>query len=183
MVAYGLDRIDAEKDIKITLIEAAPRILPALPERLSEATTRLLRQLGVDVRTGARVTEVPTTACSWPTAASSRPSSWSGPRASRGRTSLADLDGLEASRTNQLVVTPTLQTTRDPDIFAIGDCAFLLPEGHDRPLPPRAQTAHQQATHVLGQIRGGWRASRSSPSSTATSARWSRSASTPPSAA
>ena len=46
VVAYGLDRIDPEKDIKITLIEAAPRILPALPERISEATTRLLRKLG-----------------------------------------------------------------------------------------------------------------------------------------
>ena len=51
------------------------------------------------------------------------------------------------------MVTPTLQTTRDPDIFAIGDCSYLVPEGETRPLPPRAQTAHQQASHVLGQIR------------------------------
>src|SRR6185436_1095322 len=58
VVAYGLDRIDPDKDIKITLIEAADRILPALPERLSAATTALLRQLGVDVRASARVTEV-----------------------------------------------------------------------------------------------------------------------------
>ena len=43
----------------------------------------------------------------------------------KGPDVLADLDGLEASRSNQLVVTPTLQTTRDPDIFAIGDCAWL----------------------------------------------------------
>ena len=32
------------------------------------------------------------------------------------------LDGLEVNRLHQLVVTETLQTTRDPDIFAIGDC-------------------------------------------------------------
>jgi NADH dehydrogenase len=153
VVAYGLDRIDAEKDIKITLIEAANRILPALPERLSAATTTLLRDLGVDVRTSARVTEVtgkgvhladgsfvPSELVVWAAGV-------------KGPDVLADLDGLEASRSNQLVVTPTLQTTRDPDIFAIGDCAWLIPEGHERPLPPRAQTAHQQATHVLGQIR------------------------------
>ena len=36
---------------------------------------------------------------------------------------LAQLDGLEANRINQLVVEPTLQTTRDPDVFALGDCA------------------------------------------------------------
>src|ERR1700733_4946074 len=58
VIAYGLERVDPEKDIKITLIEAAPRILPALPERISAATTRLLLNLGVDVLTGARVNEV-----------------------------------------------------------------------------------------------------------------------------
>ena len=42
LVAYGLDRIDPDKDIKIHLIEAAPRILPALPERLAEAAGKLL---------------------------------------------------------------------------------------------------------------------------------------------
>ena len=153
VVAYGLDRIDPEKDIKITLIEAAPRILPALPERLSAATAALLRKMGVDVRTGARVTEVtaqgvqladgdfiPSELVVWAAGV-------------KGPDVLADLDGLEASRSNQLLVTPNLQTTRDPDIFAIGDCAFLIPEGQERPLPPRAQTAHQQATHVLAQIR------------------------------
>ena len=58
VVAYGLDRIDPEKDIKITLIEAADRIVPALPPSLSETTMQLLRKLGVDVRVNARVTEV-----------------------------------------------------------------------------------------------------------------------------
>lgn len=153
VVAYGLDRIDPDKDIKITLIEAADRILPALPERLSVATTALLRQLGVDVRASARVTEVradgvqladghfiPSELVVWAAGV-------------KGPNVLADLDGLEVSRSNQLVVTPTLQTTRDPDVFAIGDCAFLQLEGHARPLPPRAQTAHQQASHVLGQIK------------------------------
>ena len=44
VVAFGLDKIDPEKDIKITLIEAAPRILPALPERISKAVTETLRR-------------------------------------------------------------------------------------------------------------------------------------------
>jgi NADH:ubiquinone reductase (H+-translocating) len=153
VVAYGLDRIDPEKDINITLIEAADRILPALPERLSDATIQLLRKLGVDVRTSARVTEV--TADGVQLADGSFVPSelvvWAA--GVKGPDVLADLDGLEASRSNQLMVTPTLQTTRDPDIFAIGDCAWLVPAGQDRPLPPRAQTAHQQASHVLGQIR------------------------------
>ena len=47
LVAYGLDRIDPERDVKISLIEAGPRVLPALPERLAEATTEELQRLGV----------------------------------------------------------------------------------------------------------------------------------------
>ena len=58
IAAFGLDRIDPEKDFRITLIEGADRILPALPERISSATAKLLTDLGVDLRTGAKVTEV-----------------------------------------------------------------------------------------------------------------------------
>ena len=37
LVAYGLDRIDAKKDIKLNMIEAGNRVLPAFPPHLSEA--------------------------------------------------------------------------------------------------------------------------------------------------
>ena len=65
---------------------------------------------------------------------------------------LKDLDGLETNRLNQLVVLPTLQVTRDADIFALGDCA-AAPWTKDRAVPPRAQAAHQQASHMVKQIR------------------------------
>ena len=71
----------------------------------------------------------------------------------RGPDVLKNLDGLEATRSSQLVVRPTLQTTRDDDIFALGDCAYLVQEGETAPVPPRAQAAHQQASFLLKQIR------------------------------
>ncbi len=58
---------------------------------------------------------------------------------------LREIAGLETTRSNQLVVRPTLQTTRDDRILAIGDCCYLKPEGSERPVPPRAQAAHQMA--------------------------------------
>src|SRR5262249_52885243 len=58
VVAFGLDRIDPARDTGIVLIEAGRRILPALPDRISEATHRILDRMGVEVRTGAGVTEV-----------------------------------------------------------------------------------------------------------------------------
>jgi NADH:ubiquinone reductase (H+-translocating) len=65
---------------------------------------------------------------------------------------LQRLDGLEVNRINQLVVKPTLQTTHDPNIFAIGDCAACPRPGEPTPVPPRAQAAHQEAAHMIRQI-------------------------------
>src|SRR4029077_19825760 len=67
---------------------------------------------------------------------------------------LENLDGLETNRLNQLVVTSTLQATRDENIFVIGDCAACAWNGKpDQNVPPRAQAAHQQATHVFKQVK------------------------------
>lgn len=157
VVAFGLDRVDAEKDIRVQLIEAADRVLPALPERLSKATEALLRRLGVDVHTAAKVAAVlpdgvqladgrklPAELVVWAAGV-------------KGADFLQDIAGLESNRINQLVVRPTLQTTRDDDIFVIGDCAACAwPEangGKGGFVPPRAQAAHQQASHVAAQIR------------------------------
>jgi NADH dehydrogenase len=152
VIAYGLDRIDPQRDIRIVLIEAADRILPGLPERISQATHRLLDEIGVEVRTGARVMEV--TAEGLTLADGSFVASelvvWAaGVKAPKV---LRQLDDLEVNRINQLVVESTLQTTRDPAVFAIGDCAACPRPGATSPVPPRAQAAHQEAAHMLRQI-------------------------------
>lgn len=163
VVAYGLDRVDADKDIQVSVIEAAPRVLPVLPERLSKATEKLLTELGVKVLTNARVAAVEAGAV----------------RLADGRVLpaelivwaagvkapdfLKDIGGLQTNRINQLVVKPTLQCTGDDNIFALGDCAACPWPDAPGPLrgagdavptvPPRAQAAHQQASHMLGQIQ------------------------------
>ncbi len=152
VVAYGLDRIDPERDIRIVLIEAAPRILPGLPERIAEATHKLLLDLGVEVRTGARVAEVRADGVALANGSfiPAELAVWAA--GVRGPEVLGRLDGLEVNRASQLVVGPTLQTSLDPDIFAIGDCASCPWPGHPTPVPPRAQAAHQQARHMLAQV-------------------------------
>jgi len=152
VVSYGLERIDPAKDIRIILIEAAPRILPALPERISEATSRLLAALEVEVRTNARVSEVRADGVCLADGSfvASELVVWAA--GVKGPDFLGKLDGLEVNRINQLVVTQTLQTTRDPDVFAIGDCSACPRPGFPGPVPPRAQAAHQQASHMVRQI-------------------------------
>jgi NADH dehydrogenase len=150
---FGLDKIEPENDIKITLVEAAPRIVPALPERISDATSEILHKLGVDIRTNARVTRVRTDGVELQNGdfIPSELVVWAA--GVKGPAVLKDLDGLEVSRMDTLVVKPTLQTTRDENIFVIGDSAYLVPEGDTHPIPPRAQAAHQMASHVFKQIR------------------------------
>ena len=153
LVSYGLDRIDPDKDMRLIVIEAADRVLPALPKRLSDSAGKLLENLGISVRTSARVAEVlpegvrlasgeiiPAELVVWAAGV-------------KAPDFLRDVDGLETNRINQLVVRPTLQTTRDDDVFALGDCAacpWLGKEG--AVVPPRAQAAHQQASHMVKQI-------------------------------
>ena len=152
VIGYGLDRIDRQRDVRIFLIEGAPRILPGLPERISAATHRLLEEIGVEIRTGARVTKLSADGLKLADGSfiASELAVWAaGVKAPQV---LRQLDGLETNRINQLVVTPTLQTTRDPDIFAIGDCAACPRPGTSVPVPPRAQAAHQEASHMVRQI-------------------------------
>jgi NADH:ubiquinone reductase (H+-translocating) len=152
LIAFGLDRVDPERDIKISLIEAGPRILPALSERIATAASGLLHGLGVKIYTGAKVTKIiPRGVCLGDgTLLPAELVVWSaGIRAPKF---LKDLDGLERNSLNQLKVRLTLQTTREDAVFAIGDCAECPWPGHARPVPPRAQAAHQQATHMGKQI-------------------------------
>jgi NADH dehydrogenase len=146
---YGLEVFD-ESRLAITLIEAGPRILPALPERLAEAAKAELEALGVSIRCGLRVTEarphmivtddgtIEADLLVWAAGVKAPPL-------------LATL-GLETNRNNQLVVRETLQTTLDERIFALGDCCSCTPPGADRPVPPRAQAAHQMASAAFASL-------------------------------
>ena len=153
IIAYGLNKIVPERDLRIILIEAGDRILPALPPRISQATHELLSTLGVEVRTGARVARVTSEGIFLADGKfiASELVVWSA--GVKAPNFLANLAGLETNRANQLVVLPTLQTTRDDHIFAIGDCAACPRPGFPTPVPPRAQAAHQQSEFMIRQLK------------------------------
>jgi NADH dehydrogenase len=153
LAAYGLSNIRPE-NMHITILDAGPRVLPGLPERISQEVHHTLESLGVTVIPGAAVTEV--TAEGLKTADGRViPASlkvWAA--GIKAPAFLKELDGLENNRINQLVVRPTLQTTLDDNIFALGDCAACpLGDGSNKNVPPRAQAAHQQASLLAKSIR------------------------------
>lgn len=153
LAAYGLDQVMPDRDVRLTLIEAASRVLPALPERLSAATLKQLEKLNVHVLTGDPVVKissdgvdtkggrhVPADLVVW--AAGIKAPDF-----------LAGIDGLETARNNQVIVKQTLQTTGDDNIFAFGDCAACPWPEKGGNVPPRAQAAHQQAALMVENMK------------------------------
>lgn len=144
---YNMSQFNTDK-LKVSLVEAGPQILPALPRRISNAAKRELESIGVNVLTDTMITEI--TKDGFITkngnVIKAKLKVWAA--GVKAPDFLANIAGLETNRVNQLTIKASLQTTRDDNIFAIGDCAFLIqPDG--KAVPPRAQAAHQQASHLI----------------------------------
>lgn len=154
--SYGYKGLTNEA-LNVTLVEAGERILPALPPRISAAAHNELTKLGVRVLTQTMVTSADEGGLHTKDGEYIEADLMVWAAGIKAPDFLKDIGGLETNRINQLVVEPTLQTTRDPDIYAIGDCASCpRPEGGF--VPPRAQAAHQMATcamnNILAQMNG-----------------------------
>jgi NADH dehydrogenase len=141
---YGFDAVSNDH-LHVTLIEAGPRILPALPERISGAAHSELEKIGVDVKLNTMITSASKEGLHTKDGQLISADIMVWAAGIKVPDFMANIAGLETNRINQLHVNEFLQTTRDPNIFAIGDCAqFTNPDGSR--VPPRAQSAHQMAT-------------------------------------
>ncbi len=154
MTAYGLENIDPDKDININLIEASPRLLPALPLRISQAVADELKKLKVNLFLGERVTEVTADGIKTHKEREILSSLVVWAAGIKAPDFLVNIAGLETNNINQLKVKSTLQTTLDENIFAFGDCAACpITPGAIENVPPRAQAAHQQASLLYKSIK------------------------------
>ena len=153
LAAYGLDQVMPDRDVRLTLIEAAPRVLPALPERLSEATLTQLEKLNVQVFCGDPVVKVSIDRVDTKSGRQIPADLVVWAAGIKAPDFLANIDGLETARNNQLIVKPTLQTTRDDNIFAFGDCAACPWPEKQSNVPPRAQAAHQQSALLVDSLQ------------------------------
>jgi len=146
-MSYGFRKMDAQRDVRITLLEGAERILAPLPDRVSGAALRLLSERAIKVVTGCRVTKIDpdriedaqgnvyrSNLCVWA----------AGIRAPEFLSTL----GLPTNRGGQIEVDLQLAVKGVPNVYALGDCAACI-DGNGKAVPPRAQAAHQQADHLL----------------------------------
>ncbi|RNM07581.1 NAD(P)/FAD-dependent oxidoreductase [Dickeya undicola] len=148
--SYGFDSL-SNQALNVTLVEAGERILPALPPRISAAAHHELTKLGVRVLTKTMVTSAQQNGLNTKDGEFIDADLMVWAAGIKAADAMKDIAGLETNRINQLVVEPTLQTTRDPAIFAIGDCASC-PQPGGGFVPPRAQAAHQMASRCYSNI-------------------------------
>jgi|TARA_B110000003_G_scaffold275903_1_gene319985 NADH:ubiquinone reductase (H+-translocating) len=154
MAAYGLDNINPDRDIKIHLIEASPKLLPALPERISHSVRLELEKLNINLHLGEKVTEVTNLGITTHSGKNIVSSLVVWAAGIKAPNFLKNIAGLDTNYINQLKVNSSLQTIKDKNIYAFGDCAeCLVKPGASEFVPPRAQAAHQQASLLVKTMK------------------------------
>jgi NADH dehydrogenase len=154
MTAYGLDRVNPDRDISIYLVEASNRLLPALPQKISASVESELRKLNVKLFLGERVTKVTKEGIETQSGKKILSSLVVWAAGIKAPEFLSQIKGIETNAIHQIKVESTLQSTSNTDIFAFGDCAACpVKPGSDLLVPPRAQAAHQQASMLYKSIK------------------------------
>jgi len=140
-------RIDPAR-AQVILLEGADRILPTYPAKLSAAAQRQLERLGVDVRTGAKVTQIDAQGVTvGSTHLATKTVLWAaGVQASR----LAKSLGVALDRAGRVMVRPDLRPPGYTNVYVIGDLAAVQRDGGQ--VPGVAPAAIQQGIHAADNI-------------------------------
>jgi NADH dehydrogenase len=137
-------------EVRIILLEATDQILAGFPEHLREKAVQVLEGKHVEVRCQTVVSDFDgqTVRLKDGEPIQARTMIWAaGVRA----VGLMDQTGLKQARQGRLVVRPTLQLAQHPEVFVIGDSAYLEADG--QPLAMMATVAMQQGAFVAANIR------------------------------
>ncbi len=153
---YGMPKMSADR-IHISIIEAGPRILPALSDRIAGSAKRALKKLGVTIYESTRVVEakadgfvnsegelITADLMVWAAGIKAPPL-------------IGKLGIFETNRASQVLVNEFLQSTVSSNLYVLGDCCGVQREDGSW-VPPRAQSAHQMAAvvakNILASIQG-----------------------------
>ena len=149
--AYGMPKMSADR-LKVTILEAGERILPALPARIAASAKRALSKLSIQVLEGTMVVKADEKG--FETGDDNRLDAdlmvWAA--GVKAPPMFATMDAFETNKANQILVRETLQSTHHDEIFVIGDCCGVKRKDGSW-VPPRAQSAHQMADLVNDNIQ------------------------------
>ncbi|QYJ78067.1 NAD(P)/FAD-dependent oxidoreductase [Shewanella acanthi] len=147
---YGYLNI-SKQHLEVHLIEASPKILPQLPERVSSRAQAVLDKIGIRLHIGVQVKEVtkegfitqdgnviPANLKVWAAGV-------------KGPDAFAYFSELPITPRNQIEVDTCMRVKGQTDIYALGDCALLTLDS-GKVIPPRAQAASQMADTLFDNI-------------------------------
>lgn len=155
LTSYGMAGM-SQQQLEVNLIEAGPRVLPALPERISATVSRELMELGVKIRTSVVVASADEQGLQTKDGERIDADLMVWAAGVKAPDFVRQIQGLNLTRSNQIVVNDYLQAVNADgdvirDLWIVGDCcAFTAPDG--KQVPPRAQSAHQMASNVYANI-------------------------------
>ncbi|UWF56266.1 NAD(P)/FAD-dependent oxidoreductase [Staphylococcus hyicus] len=147
---YGVD----QSKVKITCVEAAPKMLPMFSDNLVNHAVSYLESRGVEFKVGTPI--VAANEKGFVVKVNDEEQTleantvvW----AAGVRGSQLMEKSFEGVKRGRIVTKQDLTIEGYDDIFVIGDCSAFIPEGQDRPLPTTAQIAMQQGEHVAKNIQ------------------------------
>jgi len=141
--------IDPRKS-RIILLEGGPRVLPSYPADLSASAERQLKEMGVEVRTNAMVTNIEDGVVS--VGKEKIPASvilWG---AGVAASSLGKMLGVPVDRAGRVIVQPDLTVPGHPEVFVTGDLASAT-RHNGQPVPGVAPAAIQMGKFAASQIK------------------------------
>ena len=130
-------------EVRVLLIEATGTVMPAYPDGLRKATVRLLEGKNVEILLNTRLTDYNGRRVAFADGShvDAHTLIWTaGVRSAK----ITDSLGVQQAAAGRVRVEPTLQLPQHPEVFVIGDAAYVEDE-KGQPLPMLATVAQQQA--------------------------------------
>ena len=153
--AYGMPDMSGKR-VHVELIEAGPRILPALPDRVAMLASKELSRLGVTISQSTRVVQAFDGGFETADEKTIDADLMIWAAGVKAPDFVGNIKGFETTRSNQVLVKGTLQTAAFDNIYVIGDCCACK-QADGSFVPPRAQSAHQMASLVFDNIKASFR--------------------------
>jgi NADH dehydrogenase len=138
-------------EVRVILLEATGHVMATYPDELRQATMRLLENRGVEIMLNTRLIDYngqTATLADGPRIGTYTVIWTAGVRSAE----LTDRLGLQQAAAKRVRVNPTLQLAQHPEVFVIGDAAYLE-DGKGQPLPMLATVAQQEAKVAARNLR------------------------------
>ena len=142
--------IDKE-EVKLYVVDALPKILPNLPDKLIEKAKKRLTKLDVQIITGSGITEVTEHSVTMGDNGTINADTVIWAAGVEGSDIVGKMD-IEQKGRKRIVTNDKLQSQQYENVYIVGDNIFFIPEGEERPIPQMVENAEQSAPIIAHNI-------------------------------